>query len=179
MVEYLQDRQRSAVVYLYFDYKDQHNQSPINVFVSLLKQLLLQLDRVPLELKRLWEYCIRKQQRPAGSEWPLGLFTNISRHSFTATYILLDAFDECDSSQHEAILSAVKCLCQSKNVKVMLTSRPYPEILLNLNATTINISAQDSDVKTYLSSKLKKKIFLRQELKEEIVSRISKGAKGM
>jgi hypothetical protein len=166
------------VVYVYFDYKDQQNQSYINVLSSLLKQLVLQIERVPSELRDVWISSLSKHQRPAGSSWLLELFTAVSKQ-FTATYVLVDAFDECHPSQQENILAAVEKLCQENKIRVMLTSRHYLQSLNSLPAITLTISANNTDVKKYLSSKLEKEKFLNQELKEKISLQISSEKSGM
>jgi hypothetical protein len=63
VIDYLKARQTAPVVYIYFDYDNQKNQTPVNIITSLLKQLVCQLGLIPMELQGLYEKCITESSR--------------------------------------------------------------------------------------------------------------------
>jgi hypothetical protein len=181
MVDYLQDQcraNRSAVLFVYFDYQDRFNQNAIQVLRMLLKQIIAQSDLIPSSIVDLYEECTSRD-RPLDLSDILEQFTSCCRH-FDSVYVLFDAFDECDDSQQEQIRSLIEELLLLRSLRVMLTSRPYLRALQNLSETAIviPISAQDPDVREFLVSRLDGAI-LPQALKSELVDTVAQGAEGM
>ncbi len=100
---------------------------------------------------------------------------------FEYVFLLLDAFDECDNDQQEAMLSLIHQFKSQSSIRIMLASQPHLQKLGTLSecAITINLSASDSDVRTYLSFRLERERFLSQGLKSKIVEKVGQGVKGM
>lgn len=100
---------------------------------------------------------------------------------FDSVYVLLDAFDECDTSQQGSILSLVRELVFHPSVKAMITTRPYLQGVHALSemALVVDIKARDTDVRAFLVSRLQSVQYLSESLKSEAIEVISGGAEGM
>src|SRR5208282_2897885 len=100
---------------------------------------------------------------------------------FTSVYLLIDAFDECDSRHQEEIIWLINELSSLENLRLLLTSRPSVHRLREIVVpeSTICISADPKDVEVYLSARLGKEPFLSPQLKDEITRRLATGVKGM
>jgi hypothetical protein len=109
----------------------------------------------------------------------LNLFILVSSQLRTV-FVLIDAFDEVNSEYQQNFLSLIQTISQH-SIKIMVTSRPHLEVAheLEKSALRINISATDSDIKEYLSTRLSKKRQLAPGLKDTVVEALSSGADGM
>ena len=97
---------------------------------------------------------------------------------FECIYVLFDALDECEDTQQERILALVDELLSISSIRIMLTSRTHVQTV-PASANVIDIKAEDSDIRIYLSSRLQGVRHLTQDLKEEVVEVIARGAEGM
>ena len=169
---------KSAVLFVYFDYQDRFNQTAIQVLRILLRQIIAQLDAIPSSIIDLYEECTSRDT-PLDLSNVLEQFTSCCRH-FDSVYVLFDAFDECDDNQQEQIRSLIEELLLQPSLRVMLTSRPYLRALQKLSETAlvIPISAQEPDVREFLVSRLDGAL-LPQAFKNEIVDTVAQGAEGM
>lgn len=93
----------------------------------------------------------------------------------------LDAFDECDDDQQEEVLILIDAFLAYTPAKIILTSRPHLKRLRAFphNAVQMHVSAEDADVRTYISWRLKKVRNLSQDMKTKILEKLSDAAKGM
>lgn len=149
----------------------------------VLKQLIHQLAELPRDIDDeydKWDKGGRKN-RPDG-DVVVKLLISCSKKFSKGVFIILDALDEClERLEEERLLSHLKKFYDAR-VRLFVTTRPHLLQELELqevfsNAHTIQISARDDDVESYLRSKL---IKLRSgKLKEEIVEKIKAAADGM
>ena len=82
-----------AVVYFYFDFNDSSKQSTRNFICSLLAQFVAQCQVVPEPLMSTYFRSQNGQYQPRPEEIRSVLRQVIE--NFRATYILVDALDEC------------------------------------------------------------------------------------
>lgn len=92
-LEALSQKEDYCVAYIYFDYNAQSQQSPTNVFASLLRQFARRLQYLPSSIESLYDKLQPNKKRPALKE----LYANLSalRKSFSRTFLVFDALDEC------------------------------------------------------------------------------------
>jgi hypothetical protein len=180
-IEYLLSlcrQQNIAVVYIYFDYNDRQNQTPPLILRSLLKQVVSQLDTVPLPVIKLYEYCSSRASNPDLLTL-LGQFLTCTDR-FDAVYVLFDAFDECDDAQQNDILTLIHEFLRHSSIKILLTSRSQLQKSPRLpDFAHLTIKAKDADIRAFLSSRLESELYLSQEFKQDIIEVISQGAEGM
>lgn len=81
-----------SVAYICFDYKDRKHQTNISLLSSLVKQVALQLQEMPAEVKELYARHERGQSSVT-SEESINLLLSLSK-SFRRSFILVDALDQ-------------------------------------------------------------------------------------
>lgn len=98
---------------------------------------------------------------------------------FSASFIILDALDECEESHRRKVLkelSRLKC----KSVKVLATGRQHIAGLESFNfSLTIQVRADIHDLRQFLVNKLAETTLENMELKERIVDVLSTKANGL
>ncbi|KAH0538033.1 hypothetical protein FGG08_005345 [Glutinoglossum americanum] len=176
-------RKDAGVVFFYFDFSAEDEQTLEQVISSLLKQLLLQLEELPAPVKQLFDRSVMKGQIPQVSELQELLLSTAKR--FDAVYLVIDALDECKAGDcRSELLSALQQF--EISMKLLVTSRPHPEDLNESlgHALQVKLEAVESDISDFVYKKLEnrktKKILGKDEkLKEDIVTSIVDGAHGM
>ena len=171
------------MAFFYFNFSAEDEQTPVQILSSLLKQLLLQLDELPVRVKQHFDRCIMKGQTPQVNELQ-DLLLSIPRE-FDTVYLVIDALDECRVGDcRTELLRAFQAFQAS--MKLMVTSRPHIEDLIeNLaHAAQVKLRAVESDIRDYVhkqldTRKMKKIIGKDENLREEIVTTIVTGAHGM
>ena len=145
---------------------------------SRLKQLLSHLSFLPSDMQK-YEDCIDSSQKPILIVLHSS-FVSCSIH-FTLVYLLIDAFDECDSRHQEEIIWFINELRLTENLRLLLTSRPSVHRLREIMVpeSTICISTDPKDIEAYLSARLGKEPFVSPRLKDEIAKRLATEIKGM
>jgi hypothetical protein len=170
--------EQAAIAYVYFDYKDRR-QTASNVVAWLLKQVLEQFCDIPKELVDLY--------KERGLETPrldfrttLRIFCN---GSFPGpAYIIMDAFDECAVGERKYILEFILHIIKTENrIRILLTSRPHVQALQCLKPieSSLEITAHEDDVRTYVETRLDDEHELAEVLRAEILKKLSAGAQGM
>lgn len=169
----------TRTVYIYFDYKDERNQTTDRIIASLLKQLISPFHDLPAGLKSIFDGCVKGSPRP---ELPVlvKLFTTYSQQ-FTAVMLIVDAFDECH--QQEGLLEYILKPLYLSGIHIYVTSRPH--LLGNLidtfgeSVVIKTIEAEGIDVENYLTRRLEGKHRLTADFKREAIKEIGARARGM
>jgi len=168
-----------GVIYFYFDYKDRLNQSKEKVSATLLKQLACQLGEIPPELEAMYDKSMRRGL--PGFETLIATFLKCVKNSIiTSTFVLLDAFDECETSLQNHILYIIRNFSAS-GIKILCTTRTQGRSLLEAQspgAVTVQISAQEGDIRLYSTSKPEMKR-LHHDLQVKIIKTITTASAGM
>lgn len=187
VVDQLQGRSLQTgcrVLYFYFDYKQQPDQTPFKVLITLLRQLLSTYATMPNAASELYKRIERGQGLPSWKELMI-IFRDICSKS-SEVFLILDALDECDeNTNREPILELIEFLIDSR-ARVLVTSRPYPWDIKETFADypQIQIEAADSDIRAFLcekisNSKRSSRCFIDETLSEEIVQSITRKSHGM
>ena len=188
MVDHLDDRVKltgGRLLYFYFDYRQQSEQTPFNVLVTLLRQLLSTISSFPNAASDLYKRIDKGQGLPGWKDL-MTSFRNICASSSEELFLVLDALDECDEKTHrEPILDLLEFLSES-NVRMLIISRPYPQDINGAFADypQIVIEASDSDIRAFLLEKItksrrKSSRFIDETLREEIIQSITSKSQGM
>ena len=120
------------VIEYFFDSKNPHSsrRSELSFTRSVLYQLLSH-PRVEATqaFKSLHEYRALSGTSTASSSDQLHSVVLGLLKSLQTSYLLVDALDECNPLEIESILDQLRDLCeQCPSLKILLTSRPDPEI---------------------------------------------------
>ena len=188
VVDHLDDRVKLSggrLLYFYFDYKRQSEQTAFNILVTLLRQLLSTFSNFPNAASDLYKRLDKGQGLP-GFKDLMTTFRNICASSSEEVFLVFDALDECDEKAHrEPILDLLEFMSGS-NVRVLITSRPYPPDINDAfaNYPQIVIEASDADIRAFLLEKItksrrKSSRFIDMALREEIIQLITAKSQGM
>jgi hypothetical protein len=177
-----------AAAYFYFDFKDSQKQSSELMIRSVVTQLSQQCIRVPSLLDSLFVSSNNGQRQPS-VEGLLDALRQMSEEC-PATYIIIDALDEC--VDREELLRTIETIAgwQLQNLHIIVTSRKERDIQSSLESIvdTCNIiplerEVVDEDIGKYVRHRISadKKLQKWQsgELQTEIEAALMKGAHGM
>ncbi|KAI9648079.1 hypothetical protein NHQ30_002708 [Ciborinia camelliae] len=183
-------RTGDGMAYFYCDYKDPKTQDPLNIIGSLVKQLALADNRGFAKLETAWDdYCSRRDMalsKAVSTEQLCSLLRDIS-HYFDNVHLIIDALDECGHGRSRIVeLLTELSAGDNSNIKIILTSRPEPDIERHLSEfIKVSIEANRSDLELYVHSEMEvrlrdERLIIRdQKLKEEITQRLVNEAQGM
>ncbi len=187
-MEYLSTNFRNdasiGIAYLYCNFRRQHEQKPIDLLSSLLRQFLQGFPSVPESVKNLYVRHRDNRTRPSLDEISIELCLIIGGNS--KSFIIIDALDECQASGggRRNFLSELFDLQSKVGMNLFVTSRFVPEITkaFERNSTLIEIRASDEDVRRYLDghmTRLPSVVLRSNDLQEKIRNEIIVAADGM
>jgi Cdc6-like AAA superfamily ATPase len=159
VVEYLltefQNDTSVGIAYLYCNFRRQHEQKPLDLLASILKQLLQSQPSIPDNVKRLYEDCKAKRTYPSIEGISKALQSVIADRS--RTFIIIDALDECQVSDGgcRKFLSEIFNLQAKAGVSLFVTSRIIPEITKEFEGSiSLEIRASSEDMLIYLDGRI-------------------------
>jgi hypothetical protein len=127
------DDPKGAVAYFLFSFTDKRKQNVDEMLASLIRQLCARRPDTPEAVERLREYK-EKGERPDTGTLQAALLS--TTQGFSATYVVLDALDECPtvSGRRENLLDSLAYLTRSapENLHVFCTSRKEADIATTL-----------------------------------------------
>ena len=151
--------QDTAVTCFYFDYATRKEQSPINIFGSLLKQLAGRFKPIPDAIVREFQ----NQKMVIGGRGLqiseiLKMFRTIA--AGVRTFICIDAVDECAPEHRVVVLDSLgQILRGSPKTRIFMTGRPHVrceiERRLGGGAIFLSIEPTEDDVLRYLRERLR------------------------
>jgi Cdc6-like AAA superfamily ATPase len=145
-----------GVVYLYCNYQRQHKQNPVDLFASILKQLIQEQPSIPDGVATLYDQHKDKRTRPSLDEILGTLQIIVKRYS--RVFIIIDALDKYKISGgcRQRFLSGLFNLQAKCGVNLFATSRPILNIGKEFEGTsTLEIRASKDDVQNYLDRQLR------------------------
>ena len=185
-----------SVSFAYCDYKDRTNQTTIKLISSLTKQIILQQKDMPEEVVSLYSVHGHGQSSLSLAEY-LSLLSSFA-DSFRRSFILIDALDENFTNEDEEDVLQLPLLAEllklqkqrraSNGYTLFFTSRENHVIQEQLaGASRLNIRAADSDIESYIRSRIANSSQFRfankiqgdAELANTIVERLIEKAQGM
>ncbi|RPB12820.1 hypothetical protein P167DRAFT_145540 [Morchella conica CCBAS932] len=171
-----------GVGYIYFNFQEQGQQTPIDTFSSLVKQLAFKAKVLPKAIEKA-----HNDNKRLMLDKLYEILLEVTR-SFAQTFIIVDALDECDQVlQRERLLPMFHRLGKA-GINLFLTSREHPEDIQEsfANITKLRLWAKDEDISSYIEQRIAdnpraERLINRgnSDLKEKIVSALQECAKGM
>jgi len=151
-------RQDTAVTCFYFDFAARKEQSATSMLGSLLKQVVIGMERIPEEISRVF----REHKKAMGGgalRLPDIVKMLQSITSSQPTFICIDALDECAALHRVKILDSLKQILEkSPGTRIFMTGRPHiqTEIEKRLAGRVISVSVgpKKDDIIRYLRVKL-------------------------
>ena len=187
------DKDRVGVAYLYCDYRDQQNQTIVNILGSILRQLLLNSPtgkiHIPEELLNTLK-AFQKQGKSVGTGGILAML-KITLQQFNYCFVCIDALDELQTTIRRKLLHILRnhispAGSSEKTLRLFLTGRPHisQEIneLLGISKGTHIIKPDHEDIKSYLTHLIQQDSIpqaMNDSLREEILDTIIAESQGM
>ncbi|MCJ1331727.1 hypothetical protein MMC10_008419 [Thelotrema lepadinum] len=189
IIDHLLTQQQSAtgVAYLYCDYKDKKSQSFRDLFSSLLKQLI---RFSPQKFQNLWDdlHSSRSLDRSLSLD-EIHLLSREVVALFDKAYIVIDALDEseeADGTRDKLMSHLVELQAHNAGLRILITSRPKQVASAHFpNAALLELSANQLDIHTYISERLKTETTLQRhfeatpELEPKILKTVNSKCQGM
>jgi Cdc6-like AAA superfamily ATPase len=177
-----------GIAFVYYNFRRQHEQRPIDILSSLLEQFSRQLPSLPECVIELHETHNNKEKKlstqPSTTEISSTLQNVIKEYS--RTFVIIDALDEYEADRF-TLLSELFEIQKKANFNLLTTSRPLPDIeryigRLFVRSTYLKIQTLPEDVKKYIDANLHKlPLFVSHDhdLINEIKNEIVRAAGGM
>lgn len=169
-----------GIAYLYCNFKRQKEQRAIDLLSALLKQLVQECSSMPQCVTTLYEHHAKQRTRPSIEDISGALHSVAGGYS--RVYFVIDALDECSSSQRIAtsILFELRSLQAQADVRLMVTSRDNPIIKQEFDQDmSLEVRASDADVQRYLEQQMpqlsrcvQQNLALQETIKEEIIKAV-------
>lgn len=198
LLDCLEERAKTTnakVAYFFCDDKQEKQKSAQSLLRGLIHQLVV---TTPSLIKHAMVHYINQgaiMVESLDTLWRIFL-SIITDPLSNGTYIILDALDECEKTSRDDLLRRLSEYFRSSSettdtyLKVLITSRPYPEIqiLLQEQPTTTRLKVEDeeqninADISSFVSHKvdeLAKERGYDLRLKEEVQKALQAGADGM
>ncbi|CCX10850.1 Similar to Inversin; acc. no. Q9Y283 [Pyronema omphalodes CBS 100304] len=176
-----------CVAHIYYDYREEQNQTHLNIITAILKQVIDALNSsssVPEDVTILLREKF-KTERSLTLEQSCRLLVQTLKQ-FSAFYICIDAFDECKVTERNLFLQSlsrvVKECRENCQIRIFSTGRPYikwgeyvrsyPDLG---SCCTICLEADPGDIAQYIAHQIEiddNKDCMNDALKVEIMERI-------
>ena len=171
----------SGIGYIYFNYKQQDEQTINDLLASLLKQLTGARQSLPKVLQDLYDQHKTERTRPTVDELSRALHSVTGM--FSRVFIVIDALDECQYEYRTKFLSRIFQLQTAARVYIFATSRFIPDIEhLFEDSLVQEIRATAEDIGRYVSGQIDQLpscVQNKRQLQEEIKVGVSEAVDGM
>ncbi|EUC44175.1 hypothetical protein COCMIDRAFT_98978 [Bipolaris oryzae ATCC 44560] len=183
-------RERTAICFAYYNYRDTRLASITTIIATLIKQLCQGMHDIPENLLEIMRNA-RSPSLLGSKEYFFSLMEKSSE-----VFVVFDALDECPEERREDVLGFITeavTMPAPHCVKIFATSRremDITEAFLKKNVPTIQISADSvaADIETFARSRVEelgsgqhgKTLYITSDdLKEEIIQTLAQKAEGI
>ena len=160
-----------AVLYFFFDFNDMKKQQHEGMIHSLVSQLSMHFVSVPPALETLYSFCIEGGRKPNFEALKKTFHEMIT--AFRATFIFLDALDEC--KERPELLADIEEMSswQDTNLRILATSRrerdiedPMLRLTKDSNRICIQSALVNADIRAYVHGQFRTNRRLQRWQKE-------------
>lgn len=175
------DQTTIGIAFVYFMNSLKSQQSAVDIFASLVRQLTEFQPTMPASILELYKKHSLRQTRPSLDELS-AVFQSLTK-SFSQVFIIIDALDECEKSNASSFLETLLRIHEGSPCNILVTSKNIHYIARAFQKfPKLEIRANEADVEKYLRTRVSSlpAIIRRDaELQKEIIASISKAANGM
>jgi len=169
VIDWLQSQEHGTetmVLYLYFSYKQDDTQTPVNMVGGLLNQILRLKGVISDSTRALYNKHHGKGTK--GELTELTLLLKQELNPSTTVFVVIDALDECperDGRRSEFLDEIAKF---PENVRTLITSRYSQRIEESFkDVAHIEIRATDGDVKRYIVARIPRERILARHVRSK------------
>ncbi|KAJ4299793.1 hypothetical protein N0V90_005039 [Kalmusia sp. IMI 367209] len=189
VIEHLVGPQKPAIIdtaclFIFFNHQDKANQTPYNLVIELLRQLVSQQAEPSEQVRRFYSQCKLRTTLPNYIHF-LGIFRKEIRR-FSKVWLVIDALDECPAhakeNTREDFLEMIRQL--PSTVRLLITSRERKHARCGLDPVhEVEIIPDDNDLRSYIRGQIQihtshNELLARADA-DNIIRSISQSAKGM
>jgi hypothetical protein len=157
---------QKMLAYFFCESSSEDRATAIGILRGLLYQLMKQQPRLLRFI--LSEYTYKKEELFRSFDCLWSIFMDVVNDPVTGTkYIIIDALDECDLASQKALLKKFAQFIRpsvsgylTSNLRILVTSRPYPEIQEYLDQFS------HRDLSSFTESKKDIDIFISERVAE-------------
>jgi hypothetical protein len=154
------NKNRICAAYVYCDYRDEANQTAVNLLSTLLKQVLAAYgDDIPAEIFDV----LKERRKTSGGHLSLDeilRFLLLAPHHFEKSFICIDAFDECKVNEGKTFLRLIANLLDqpTHSTRIFLTGRPHVQATITKHFAgvphVITLEANADGIRRYVAYQL-------------------------
>jgi hypothetical protein len=176
-LEGLLESRNAVIAYIYFDYAERQTQSALDITASILRQWANFQKELDPAIRTLYESFRSKMKRPTELSQYMDCMKSVAK-SFSSTFVIFDALDECDLEQRSELRNLIIMLNEIP-ARIFATCRPHLHNFRELfrTASKIEIEAHLDDLRTYLLKAVdERKPDYESTIKQAVVQRLSSEA---
>ncbi|KAH0528099.1 hypothetical protein TsFJ059_003003 [Trichoderma semiorbis] len=180
LLTHFQGHPKIGFAYIYCNFRQQNEQTAIRLLTNLLKQLSQGQLHLPKTVKDLFDKHKETRTQPSLGEVTAAL--QAITESYSRSFIVVDALDECQELGQLGFLDGVFNLQTKTGVNILATSRFSESIKKQFGGCpTVEISATDGDILTYLNGQisLRRSNMINGDLQDKISTQLTKASGGM
>jgi hypothetical protein len=185
VVNYLRDKFSNhddvGIGFIYCSYGMQEEQTKEKLMAGFLRQLIKPEYFESDKVQTLYEQCKEAGRRPSFSE--LSNMLHDVTQTYSATYVIVDALDECGPEWPLLISGFQHMQSLLTALRIMVTFRPHVDVAEKFaDFVPFDIRARSWDLKQYVMgqlSLLSKHVKENSSLREEVIEGIANAADGM
>ena len=183
VIDRLYDKSREqniAVTLFYADFAAREEQSPATILGSLLKQIVVGMEKIPDEIRRMFQ---DHKKEIGGRELRVPEIVKLLQDvtSLQPTFMCVDAVDECVERHRPQVLDSLRQILEkSSDTRIFLTGRRHirGEIDKHLGRreAILSIKPNNDDIVGYIRMRLSKDTYpdlMDGDLEDEIIKSIT------
>src|SRR4051794_25847868 len=148
LTEYFRKSKKTGLAYVYCESSLEQVQTAENLLGSILKQFIRTCPRVPGVVDSLFNTLKGENRQPSLKDACQAL--QYTTKTYSKTFIIVDALDECQSCERKKFLKVLFDLQKSSRVSIFATSRHNPDIENCFkHAMYVTIRATREDISLY------------------------------
>lgn len=158
-----------AVAYIYLDYKERVDQNLPSILALLLKQIIRACPRSLAKLQRLF-----REKADADIRFPeitdITSLLDDTANEYRKLYIIIDAFDESESTRAQENLAEHLVLLQDLDcqTKILITSRTRPSMAGDFyRSDAMELQVYCDDIRSYLEYRMRSERKLRRQVEND------------
>jgi Cdc6-like AAA superfamily ATPase len=173
-----------GIAYLYCNFRRVNDQTVEQLIANLVKQIFSNKFPPPPAVMDAYTRHKKYKSQPSLSDLEEMFHTVAARYK-DGVFVIVDALDECqmsDNIRSEFIEALLRLQSRDRNVNILATSRPVPDIVEAFDGySRLEIVAQRDDIERYMRNKLPnlRSVSKYRDLQDEIIDCIASVADGM
>ena len=166
---------KGLVIYHYFDFRDGHK----TTYTGLLSSILYQLGSRVAEMQMKALYKESKQSKISDATMEEFIANNVPQGN--KTYIVIDAFDECQQGDQHQVTKFIQDMCMNRSVHLFVSCR-YAVQNLKMASTILldyELSRISDDIGQHIDKAFETEKIKFLSMQNEIKVSLVEGAHGV